>query len=1520
MNHERWSLACVLHGWRVVAAIAGSLGLCVGGTLRAALDPATLIAVDVGGPSVSGSSTDRAGVVEVLAGGTGIGLSSDQFHFASAPEPGDFDVQARVPALKPTDLWAKAGLMLRDGLGPNTRFTAVFTTPSGAGCLFQSRDTVGGVASNQGTLPANQPFTWLRLRREGDLITGYAGYDGWRWTVLGTRTLALGTNALLGLAVTSHSPNATLAEFRDLGNTVSTLTQQVPVDLEPPGPCSRRTALVISEIMYNPAPRVDGKNLEFVELYNSQPYFEEIGSWRLTGEIEFTFPPGTVIPGGGYLVVAAVPADVATAYGVDGVLGPFTGRLDNGGGALRLLGDRGAVLLELEYNDRAPWPELADGAGHSLVLARPSYGEGDPRAWGASRVKGGSPGMPEAVGINSLIGLRINEWLMPDDPGDGFVELFNAGSEEADLGGVRLGRAPASMTFAVPTGTRLAPGGFVQFSWAQLGFRPDATGDTLLLESADGSRFLDSARCRPQLPGTSAGLWPNGGAQTRVLPQPTPGAANARPGSEIVINEVHHSPLSGDTAEEFVELYNAGSTDLDLSSWQFDSGITFVFPAGAGIPAGGYLVVARNAARLRELHPELGASQVVGDFLGSLSGRGESLALCRPITIRNSSGQNEEVLAVVSEAAYAGSDRWNRWSDEGGSSLELIDARGDAMLSANWADSDESSRAEWTTVEFTGVLDNGPSGGGPPGPGGGGVSPDSLHLTLLGEGECLVDNVEVIAPGGANRLANGTFEAGTAGWTFSGNHIRSSLETTQGDQSSQSLHLRASNNGDTGANKIYVKLTQALTTNTTVTLRARVKWLRGWPEILLRLHGNYLEAYGRLATPTASGTPGARNSCAQDNAGPAFDAVSHFPVVPGTNEPVVVTARVDDPDGLASVTLRYRLDPGTALTDVPMQDDGTGGDPLAGDGLYSATLPAPGQARLVAFTVEARDAATSPSVSVFPPGGSNRECLVRFGEGSQSGAFGTYRLWVTQANSDSWRNRPVLSNEPIECTFVYGNSRVIYNSGGRFAGSPYHQQFTAGPASDAHFVIEFPKDDRVLGAAALNKLHAPGNGAFDDTLLQREQAVYWMARKSGLPWLHRRFFHFYVNGAKKRTLMEDTQVGSDDVVEEFWPDDSAGNLYKMQPWFEFPDATSQNLQMSSSMFVLLNRYTTTGGALKLARYRWNWLVRGAEGTANDYTNVLELLNVATDYANASYGANVENLVDVDGWFRYFAINHAVGNWDSVGYQNQQNTYSYKPRNGRWELILWDANIVLGNSRSDGPSNLPLFFTRDPTLSRWFAAGSPFRRRYLVALHELVNGPMQVQALAPMLDAKYAAFQDHGVSAGSPSAIKTWITSARSDILSQINREAAAFSVTSVSGVDSLTVQGKGPLDMAWLEVNGAIVPLTWDTTSAWRATVTLTQPLDRLVVIALNALGEPLSGAQQEIALGVERRLTLNPEGSSLVFQYPVLRSGRYQLQWTPTLLAPNWQMVTNPSATLGTLNLRVPAPSAPAFYRVLEP
>src|SRR6185503_7166486 len=110
-----------------------------------------------------------------------------------------------------------------------------------------------------------------------------------------------------------------------------------------------------------------------------------------------------------YRVIAPVPADVAAVHGLGGVLGGFTNRLSNEGGTLRLRKRSGGIVLEVNFSDQPPWPVAADGAGHSLVLARPSFGENNPQAWAASAVKGGSPGTRDPIPAGALENVVINE-------------------------------------------------------------------------------------------------------------------------------------------------------------------------------------------------------------------------------------------------------------------------------------------------------------------------------------------------------------------------------------------------------------------------------------------------------------------------------------------------------------------------------------------------------------------------------------------------------------------------------------------------------------------------------------------------------------------------------------------------------------------------------------------------------------------------------------------------------------------------------------------------------------------------------------------------------------------------------------------------------------------------------------------------------------------------------------------------------------------------------------------------------
>ena len=308
-----------------------------------------------------------------------------------------------------------------------------------------------------------------------------------------------------------------------------------------------------------------------------------------------------------------------------------------------------------------------------------------------------------------------------------------------------------------------------------------------------------------------------------------------------------------------------------------------------------------------------------------------------------------------------------------------------------------------------------------------------------------------------------------------------------------------------------------------------------------------------------------------------------------------------------------------------------------------------------------------------------------FGDSNPSGSFPAYHLWVTQVNVNRWVQLSDLSNEANDCTIVCG-SRVIYNAQARFAGSPYHQNFNTPTGNLCHYKWIFPDDDKFLGATSFNKLHQPGNGAGDDLSIQREQIANTFLRALGVPWLNRHYVAVYVNGVRRGTLMEDAQTPDADLVKEHFPNDNDGWLYKMQPWFEFASSPSgYSMGFNNNSWCNLMPYTTTGGVKKTARYRYNFLVRRTPVSANDFTNVFSLVDAADSYGTANYVANMENLADMENWMRVFAANHAAGNWDAFGCQNAQNLYGYIGAKGtKYSLLMFDFNIVLGNSGSWGP--------------------------------------------------------------------------------------------------------------------------------------------------------------------------------------------------------------------------------------------
>lgn len=138
--------------------------------------------------------------------------------------------------------------------------------------------------------------------------------------------------------------------------------------------------------------------------------------------------------------------------------------------------------------------------------------------------------------------------------------------------------------------------------------------------------------------------------------------------NDIVISEImYNGPESGTDTLEFIELYNNGTTTVDLTGWSFSQGVTFTFPS-VSIAAGEYIVTSYDSIKF---HNTFGvASYEWGS--GGLSNGGEDIVLI------NSTG------ATIDSVDYDDSTPWPTSPDGSGNSLTLCDYTSDNNDGSNW--------------------------------------------------------------------------------------------------------------------------------------------------------------------------------------------------------------------------------------------------------------------------------------------------------------------------------------------------------------------------------------------------------------------------------------------------------------------------------------------------------------------------------------------------------------------------------------------------------------------------------------------------------------------------------------------------------------------------------------------------------------------------------------------------------------------------------------------------------------------
>ncbi|GDX83434.1 hypothetical protein LBMAG42_52450 [Deltaproteobacteria bacterium] len=153
-------------------------------------------------------------------------------------------------------------------------------------------------------------------------------------------------------------------------------------------------SITFTEVMYH-APT--DANLDWIELHNPMALDMDLSGWSLEGGVTYAFPDATIVPAGGYLVVAADPAALATQSGFADALGPWEGTLDDDNARIDLRNNGDRLIDTVAYGDDDPWPVAPDGSGLSLAKIDPDAASDHAENWTGSAELGGTPGAANLV-------------------------------------------------------------------------------------------------------------------------------------------------------------------------------------------------------------------------------------------------------------------------------------------------------------------------------------------------------------------------------------------------------------------------------------------------------------------------------------------------------------------------------------------------------------------------------------------------------------------------------------------------------------------------------------------------------------------------------------------------------------------------------------------------------------------------------------------------------------------------------------------------------------------------------------------------------------------------------------------------------------------------------------------------------------------------------------------------------------------------------------------------------------------
>jgi hypothetical protein len=1006
-------------------------------------------------------------------------------------------------------------------------------------------------------------------------------------------------------------------------------------------------------------------------------------------------------------------------------------------------------------------------------------------------------------------GFIFNEITAATDPAFQ-MELLNGSSAAVDLAGYQI-RSSSGATVTLGAQTVNA-GGYAVLTAAQLGFTPVA-GDKLFLLQPGGTQFEDAQEVTNRLRGRAPGkgwLFPSAGSF---------GNANTFSiNADIVINEIMYHPHPHQTSQEqWIELTNRGTGSVNLAGWKLSEGVDFTFPANATLSPGQYLVIASDPAAFAQNHAGLTA---LGPFTGSLAGAGERVVL------EDASGNPVDGLR------YFDGGRWADFADGGGSSLERRDLRADSTSPETWAASDESSRAAWQTVSYSGSGAN--------------VSNDPTQWNefifgLLAKGSFLIDDIsvkETNAPQGiSNRelIQNSDFSSGSNFWRLLGTHRHASVVSDGGNQVlrinasgfTEHMHNHAETTFKSGGT--YVAINPA----STYAISFRARWLGGNNLLNSRLYFNRLARTTALPVSPAGGTPGAVNSRAVANMGPTYKGLTHSPAVPASGQTATVSVRPDDPNGLGTLSLFYSVN-GGAFSTAAMSD-------ADADGVWTGVVPAQGAGAKVQFYVQGTD--TVGATAFAPAAGPSSRAIIPWKDGlAGSGPAANFRITMLTADSNFMHTvTQAMSDDELGATVIYQESEIYYDVGVRLKGSE------RGRSDDSRvgWHLRFAPHDPFLGAHETVAIDRSGAGS---QFSQKEILVTHALNRAGnIPGS----YEDLVRVIAPRTTHTGAAMllkarHSDVLLDNQWENGGDSPLYEYELIY-YPTSTNtggvEGLKLPQPDNVAGVPVTSLGTNKEL--YRWHYLQKNNRQT-DDYGDTNRGLIAAVTAmglpAGAQFYANTRARIDVDQWLRAFAIQQLFGIGDSYGTGGgQHNAVFYvRPTDGRLLYFPKDMDFTFSNAATSpiAAGDLDKLISGDPAN----------RRAYYGHLLDIISRSFNSGYMSTWAQ-HYTSFLGGENLTAHMSYIDQRVASVQSQITAAI--PSVGFAITTngaqpiTVGSPFATIAGRGWVNVREIRVAGSSQPLpvTWTGSSTWQVSVPVATGTQTVTLEAIGFNGTVLGTA-----------------------------------------------------------------------------